>query len=92
MKAGLLLHEKIINEDASVVEIKIWQLEKTTHYPLGVKYSLYLVKNGEVLVGYDNHFPKGPHRHYGKTETEYEWMSIQKLIQDFKTDVEKFLI
>ena len=89
MDAQLLLHERIIQPDGSLIEMKIWQVRKSSYYPLGVRYSLYLVKEGRVLVGYDNHFPKGPHRHYGENEEEYEWVNIEKLIDDFKQDLKR---
>jgi hypothetical protein len=55
--------------------------------PDAVKYSLYWVKEGEVLVGYDNHYPKGHHRHYGQREEDYEFKDIETLIKDFKRDM-----
>ncbi|MBI2337237.1 MAG: hypothetical protein HYU97_10815 [Deltaproteobacteria bacterium] len=89
MKARLLLYEKFINYDGSIVEMKVWKVVKTSYYPLGVRYSLFWIKEGKILVGYDNHFPKGPHRHYGELEEEYEWVSVQKLIEDFKNDLKR---
>jgi len=40
-------------------------------YPAGRKFSLFLVAQGEVLVGLDNHKPKGPHLHLGKDERRF---------------------
>lgn len=42
---------------------------------------------GERIVGYDNERPKGDHRHYGEQEEAYPFTTIQKLIEDFITDV-----
>lgn len=87
MQAKSLLHEKIVNDDGSIVEMKVWQVQKSSHYPLGVRYSLYWVTDGKILAGYDNHFPKGPHRHYGSHEEKYDFVSVEKLIEDFKKDL-----
>jgi hypothetical protein len=89
MKAALLLHEKIINDDSSIVEMKVWSMAKSSAYPLGVKYSLYWVRDQKIIAGYDNHFPKGPHRHYGNKEETYEFVSVQKLLEDFKQDLRR---
>ena len=89
MKANLLLYEKLINEDGSIVETKVWQVPRSSHYPLGVKYSLYWVEGEKVRVGYDNHFPKGHHRHYGTREEKYVWESVDQLIEDFKSDMRR---
>lgn len=53
---------------AAVVEIKIWDVPKSKDYPSGRKFSLFLVAEGEVVVGFDNHKPKGPHLHLGNRE------------------------
>ena len=55
------------------------------HYPEGRKFSLFLVDrvSGEVLVGFDNHKPKGPHIHRGACEEPYEYSGEGVLIEDF---------
>ncbi len=87
--ATLLLHEKFINTDSSIVEMKIWQVRQSTQYPLGVRYALYWVRDGVVIVGYDNHFPKGPHRHYGAQEFEYDFVDVESLVRDFQRDLRR---
>ena len=42
-----------------------------------------------MLVGYDNHAPKGHHRHFGGKEEAYEFVGIDKLRADFSRDLEK---
>ena len=86
MSSTLLLHEKIVEEDASIVEMKIWQVPKSAKNPNKIKYSLYWVKEGKILVGYDNHHPKGHHRHYGDRQEPYEFTTIENLVRDFKED------
>ena len=47
--------------------------------------------SGEEIVGYDNHWPKGSHRHFGKKEEPYLFKDIQTLLDDFKRDCERAL-
>jgi hypothetical protein len=88
VRADLLLHEKrlILNTesgDTAVVELKVWSVSKSKDYPQGKKYSLFLVSKGEVIIGFDNHKPKGHHLHLGNNELPYMFHSLEKLINDF---------
>jgi len=40
-------------------------------------------------VRYDNERGKGDHRHAGDQKTPYSFISVEQLIQDFKTDIER---
>jgi hypothetical protein len=42
-----------------------------------------------TLVRYDNETGKGDHRHYGRREEKYVFVSMQRLIEDFIADVER---
>jgi len=70
--------------------IKVWSVPKsvppTTH---GLKYSLFYGRSGERLIGYDNERGKGDHRHYGEREESYQFVSLEKLLDDFIADTEK---
>ena len=55
----------------------------------GLKYRLYYGYPDQCLVRYDNERGKGDHRHYGKREETYPWVSVQRLIDDFKADIEQ---
>ena len=88
MKAELLFHEKRIlhnksTDQIAVAEQRIWKIPKSKPYPSGVKYSLFLVVEGEVLVGMDNHKPKGPHLHLGSREVPYVYIDEENLLKDF---------
>ncbi len=88
MKAILLFHEKRIlaNEktgDLAIAELKIWRIPRSQHYPVGRKFSLFLVAGGTILVGVDNHKPKGPHLHLGAEEVPYGYSTDEQLIADF---------
>lgn len=84
----MCFHEKrILNHRASgafaIAEVRIWEIPRSKHYPEGIKYALFLVQAGRVLVGFDNHKPKGPHLHLGAEELRYEFLGVDKLIEDF---------
>lgn len=89
-KAVLLLREKLVREDGTIVELVIWRLPRATpDRPHGLKYRLYLGRGGECLVRYDNETGKGNHRHAGGKETPYRFVSVAQLRRDFEADVEK---
>jgi hypothetical protein len=88
MRAELVFHEKRIllnkaTDQLAVAELRIWKIPKSKSYPQGCKYSLFLIVAGEVLVGMDNHKPKGPHLHLGNREILYEYVDEKKLLNDF---------
>ena len=90
MKAQLRFHQKVVlftpgGRRSAVAELKVWDVPVSEHYPEGMKYSLFLVEQqtGEVLVGFDNHKPKGPHVHIGGEEIDYEFQGTDQLIEDF---------
>lgn len=86
MSAKLKFSEKRLEPDGSLIEMKIWEVPRSQKNPQGVRYSLFWIKNGETIVGYDNHYPKGHHRHYGNKQEPYEFVTIEKLIGDFLED------
>jgi hypothetical protein len=88
MKAEPLFREKRIlthksTGDVAIAELKIWRVPKSADYPSQIKFSLFLVCNGRVLVGLDNHKPKGPHLHLGAEEVPYAFCDAQTLLKDF---------
>jgi hypothetical protein len=40
-------------------------------------------------VLYDNHHPKGHHRHVGGIEEAYEFAGVDRLVADFAADVRR---
>jgi hypothetical protein len=89
-KAVLLLHEKVVRADGSIVELIIWRLPRATpDRPHGLKYRLYFGRDGKCLVRYDNEAGKGDHRHVLGREQPYAFVSVERLRQDFETDVRR---
>jgi len=90
MKAALLIHERLHFEDGFLIEIKVWRVPgRVPSSRHGLKYSLFYGRPGVRVVGYDNERGKGDHRHYKQREQPYHFVSIEKLLADFRADVEK---
>ncbi len=89
-RAVLLLRSKLVYPDGAVREIVIWQLSRPTpDRPHGVKYRChYSAADGRVLVRYDNETGKGDHVHRGKLERAYRFRDVERLLEDFASDVE----
>lgn len=94
MKATLVLSEKrlVIHSTtgaSGIIALQIWEVPRSGNYPVGRKFSLFLVVGGEVVVGMDNHKPKGPHLHLGEQEFPYLYRDEASLFADFWNFVRK---
>lgn len=90
MPAQLLFRDKYVYADGAIREMVIWRLPDTdSENAHSLKYRLYYGYPGKCLVRYDNERGKGDHRHDGDHETPYVLISVEQLIQDFKTDIER---
>lgn len=87
-KAKLVLHTRYVDDQGGLVEMKAYDVPKTSTTPHGFKYSLVYVRNGQRLVGYDNHEHRSDHRHFHTATTPYAFTTIERLIEDFRRDVE----
>lgn len=84
-RATLIQHDDIYDEEGWRMVIKIWQVPVSRTSPDGIDYSLSLISpEGERVVGYDNHWPKGHHRHVLAEEGPYAYSGIDDLVADFK--------
>jgi hypothetical protein len=87
-RAVLLQHDEVYDEEGWRMVIKIWKVPTSKNSPDGIDYSLSLISaQGERVVGYDNHFPKGHHRHVLGEEGPYAYGGIDRLIADFRSDI-----
>ena len=87
-RAILLQHDDIYDEEGWRTIIRIWKVPVSRTSPDGIDYSLSLISpEGERVVGYDNHWPKGHHRHVLIDEGPYAYSGIDALVTDFKADV-----
>lgn len=86
-KGRLVLHTKYIDKRGGIVEMKAYQVPKSLHTPNGYKYSLVYIFHGHRLIGYDNHERKGDHCHHRSMTRPYAFKSVDRLIEDFLSDV-----
>jgi hypothetical protein len=89
MAVRLLYHYKRIYDDGAILEARVWELDRavigSAHQ---FKYRLFYGFPGRRLVGYDNERGKGDHRHAGRREELYEFVSVERLLDDFFADVD----
>lgn len=89
--AVLLARAKEVRDDGSIVEIVIWELpEPLPPSRHRYKYRLYFGAAGVARVRYDNERGKGDHRHVGDREEDYLFTSVEELLADFQSDVERW--
>lgn len=86
-----MLREKVVDERGAILELVIWKVPATQRGPSGVRYRLAFVRRGEVkpAVLYDNHSPKGHHRHLEGVEHAYAFEDADHLVADFMADVRR---
>ena len=86
--AWLLLHEKQVDEDGSIIEMKIWSIPERFPHSSRVKYGLVYVREGRRLLGYDNAHGRD-HRHYLGESQPYRFTNVQALLIDFRRDLNR---
>jgi hypothetical protein len=81
-RAVLLQHDEVYDEEGWHMVIKIWKVPTSKNSPDGIDDSLSLISaQGERVVGYDNHWPKGHHRHVLGEEGPYAYGGFERLIE-----------
>jgi hypothetical protein len=86
MKAQRLFYYRDQQNDIAV-EMVIWALPAATgERPHALKYRLHCGRGGKCVVRYDNESGKGDHRHYGAYEESYRFISLERLVADFRED------
>jgi hypothetical protein len=92
-RATSVLREKVVDERGNILELVIWRVPATRRSPSGVRYRLALVRrDGEKpTVLYDNHSPKGHHRHLEGVEHPHAFVSVDQLVGDFMADVRRVM-
>ncbi|MDQ3027260.1 MAG: DUF6516 family protein [Pseudomonadota bacterium] len=91
MKAAALLQRRVVVAEDAFVELVVWRLDapllSSTHR---FKYRLAYVVAGECVVRYDNERGKGDHRHFGITQRQYRFVSMDQLLADFNSDIARW--
>jgi hypothetical protein len=55
------------------------------------KYRLALIADGICVLRYDNEASKGDHKHIGDREFPYQFADVDVLLDDFRSDVRRWL-
>jgi hypothetical protein len=91
MRAELISRFRDIAADGSGLEMVVWKVPEpvppATH---AYKYRLAYMESGARVVGFDNERGKGGHKHVGDAEFSYVFVGVDKLIEDFILEVEKW--
>ena len=85
-QAKLLFREKQVLRGGLLRDGVIWQVPSGDRYPDGIRYRLALVdlETDQILALFDNHYPKGHHRHWEDgSETAYRFQSMETLVEDY---------
>jgi uncharacterized protein DUF6516 len=84
-RAGLLRRRKWTDGRGNLYEMVVWKVERDVRYPEGLRYRLAFIRSGDEApaVLYDNHHPKGHHRHVGAREEPYRFTTVARLVADF---------
>lgn len=88
-KARLIVRRKETDLDGDLWEVVIWEVPASEHAPFGLRYRFAFVPFGakRPAVLYDNHRPKGPHKHIDEKETPMVFDGLKALEAEFRADV-----
>ena len=89
MKAELVSRDQFLLAEGVRVEIMIWRVPRQlpgSQHPF--KYRLALITHGICVLRYDNEAGKGDHKHIGEHEEPYEFADLDRLLLDFRADIE----
>ena len=91
-RATRLRSYKLIDESKGIEEHEVREVRRDAKNPDGIRYRLVYIPTGQKTpaVLYDNHHPKGHHKHIDGREIAYEFSSFENLLKDFQRDVEAF--
>ena len=70
-------------DENNFLEIAYYKIEADAERPHGWRYRLAWVQSGVCRVLFDNHYGKADHYHVDGTEYPYEFVGVDKLIEDF---------
>ena len=91
MKAELLFRRHVPLTEDSFVELVAWAVPHPVEGSIhNFKYRFAYVVKDVCVLRYDNERGKGDHRHLGPVEHPYKFSSLDKLIADFRNDVERY--
>lgn len=91
MDAKQLINRRIILGAHGIAHVVVWEVPKPVPASLhGFKYRLAYVVRDVCVLRYDNEAGKGDHKHIGESEHPYVFSDIDRLIDDFLADIERW--
>lgn len=91
MKAELIIHYRNVPRSGELIEMVIWRLPKPVPPSIhAFKYRLAWIVGGHRRIGFDNERGKGDHKHVGNAEHPYDFAGVDRLIEDFRMEVERW--
>jgi hypothetical protein len=91
MKATLLFGGRIVYSEHAFAELVLWLLPRSlAGSDHSYKYRLAYVARGECVIRYDNEAGKGDHLHLAGVESKYRFVSPERLIGDFQSQIERW--
>jgi Family of unknown function (DUF6516) len=92
MDASLRLRRRVAVSEHAFAELVLWSLPKpvfgSSH---SYKYRLAFVVRGKCVLRYDNEAGKGDHAHFGNREEPYRFISVDRLVSDFISDIRRWM-
>ena len=79
--------DRIVLSETDLIEINIKEVGTKRE----LKFSLVLIRDKDRLVGFDNYHGQEPHKHIKGKIYPYEFETVDKLIDDFYTEIQKFI-
>lgn len=93
MKETLIIERRIVFADRDFAEVVVWRVPQPVPPSEHVlKYRLVYVVGGRRVIGFDNERGRGDHRHDGGRVTEYRFLGVDQLLDDFATAVEQWRV
>lgn len=89
MRARALFRLKETDAEGNIWDMVVWQVPMDARNPEGVRYRLAFIPRGSRAPGvlYDNHHPKGHHKHVAGEESPYRYLGLPRLLEDFIREV-----
>ena len=90
MQAELIHRYKDVTSEGNLIEVVVWKvpapIEPSQHE---FKYRLVYIVDGVRVAGFDNERGKGDHCHLDGEKRDYQFVSIEQLIEDFMAEIDK---
>ncbi len=86
-----MARRRVVYSTQAFAELVLWRVPApvvgSTH---DYKYRLAYVVGGVCVIRYDNEVGKGDHRHIGAHQTEYRFITPERLVIDFQNDIARW--